>query len=300
MLLPVEIGDYVDFYSSLHHATNLGRLFRPDGEALLPNWRHLPIGYHGRSGTVVADGTDIARPSGLRLVDGDTAVRAVDRARHRTRSRVRRRRTVAAAHPSPPASRGPPLRAVPRQRLVGARHPGLRIPAARPVPRQELRHDRCRRGSSPSTHSNRFASSRRRRIHRSPNISRTTGRDRLRSPPRGRAQRPVRQRDVVRRHVLDPGAADRPHDDQRRQRPRRRPVRIGHRLRPDPRIRRQLHRTHLARRAAARHSPDGTTRTSWRTATGHPRGWAGSDPATRIGLGSVTGTIVAGHTVIGD
>ena len=70
MLLPVTIGDYVDFYSSLHHATNLGRLFRPDGEALLPNWRHLPIGYHGRSGTVVADGTDIARPSGLRLVDG--------------------------------------------------------------------------------------------------------------------------------------------------------------------------------------------------------------------------------------
>ncbi len=71
MLLPVEVGDYVDFYSSLHHATNLGRLFRPDGEPLLPNWRHLPVGYHGRSGTVVADGTDIARPSGLRLVDGE-------------------------------------------------------------------------------------------------------------------------------------------------------------------------------------------------------------------------------------
>jgi fumarylacetoacetase len=70
MMLPVAIGDYVDFYSSLHHATNLGRLFRPDGEALLPNWRHLPIGYHGRSGTVVIDGTDVARPSGLRLVDG--------------------------------------------------------------------------------------------------------------------------------------------------------------------------------------------------------------------------------------
>ncbi len=71
MLLPVEVGDYVDFYSSLHHATNLGRLFRPDGEALLPNWRRLPVGYHGRSGSVVADGTDIARPSGLRLVDGE-------------------------------------------------------------------------------------------------------------------------------------------------------------------------------------------------------------------------------------
>ena len=70
MGLPVAVGDYVDFYSSLHHATNLGRLFRPDGEALLPNWRHLPVGYHGRSGTIVADGADIVRPSGLRLVDG--------------------------------------------------------------------------------------------------------------------------------------------------------------------------------------------------------------------------------------
>ncbi len=71
MQLPVAIGDYVDFYSSLHHATNLGQLFRPDGEALLPNWRHIPIGYHGRSGTIVADGADISRPSGMRLVDGE-------------------------------------------------------------------------------------------------------------------------------------------------------------------------------------------------------------------------------------
>ena len=71
MLLPVAIGDYVDFYSSLHHATNLGRLFRPGSEALLPNWRHLPVGYHGRSSTVVVDGTAVARPHGLRLVDGE-------------------------------------------------------------------------------------------------------------------------------------------------------------------------------------------------------------------------------------
>jgi fumarylacetoacetase len=71
MQLPVAVGDYVDFYSSLHHATNLGRLFRPDGEALLPNWRHIPIGYHGRSGTIVADGADIPRPNGMRLVDGE-------------------------------------------------------------------------------------------------------------------------------------------------------------------------------------------------------------------------------------
>ena len=48
--LPIEVADYVDFYSSLDHATNLGRMFRPDAEPLLPNWRHLPVGYHGRAG----------------------------------------------------------------------------------------------------------------------------------------------------------------------------------------------------------------------------------------------------------
>jgi fumarylacetoacetase len=71
MALPVCIGDYVDFYSSIHHATNLGRLFRPDAEPLLPNWRHLPVGYHGRAGTVVVSGEDVPRPRGLRLVDGE-------------------------------------------------------------------------------------------------------------------------------------------------------------------------------------------------------------------------------------
>ena len=62
--LPFEVADYVDFYSSLEHATNLGRLFRPDSEPLLPNWRRLPVGYHGRAGTVVVSGTPIRRPSG--------------------------------------------------------------------------------------------------------------------------------------------------------------------------------------------------------------------------------------------
>ncbi len=70
MRLPVVVGDYVDFYSSLHHATNLGRLFRPDGDPLLANWRQLPVAYHGRSGTIVVDGTDVPRPAGLRLIDG--------------------------------------------------------------------------------------------------------------------------------------------------------------------------------------------------------------------------------------
>jgi fumarylacetoacetase len=64
LLMPVEIGDYVDFFASEHHATALGRLFRPDAEPLLPNWKHLPVGYHGRSGTVVVSGTEIVRPHG--------------------------------------------------------------------------------------------------------------------------------------------------------------------------------------------------------------------------------------------
>jgi fumarylacetoacetase len=62
--LPFEVGDYVDFYASEHHAANVGRLFRPGGEALMPNWKHLPVGYHGRSGTVVVSGTPVTRPNG--------------------------------------------------------------------------------------------------------------------------------------------------------------------------------------------------------------------------------------------
>jgi fumarylacetoacetase len=64
MVLPIDVGDYVDFYSSREHATNLGKMLRPDGEPLLPNWRYLPIGYHGRGSTVVASETPITRPRG--------------------------------------------------------------------------------------------------------------------------------------------------------------------------------------------------------------------------------------------
>jgi fumarylacetoacetase len=62
--LPFEVADYVDFYSSIDHATNLGRIFRPDQEPLTPNWKHLPIGYHGRAGTICVSGTPVRRPSG--------------------------------------------------------------------------------------------------------------------------------------------------------------------------------------------------------------------------------------------
>ena len=71
--LAIEVADYVDFYASEHHAANVGRLFRPDNPALPPNWKHLPIGYHGRAGTVVVSGTDVVRPSGQRKGPADPA-----------------------------------------------------------------------------------------------------------------------------------------------------------------------------------------------------------------------------------
>jgi fumarylacetoacetase len=64
--LPFRVADYVDFYASEHHATNLGRILRPGQEPLLPNWKHLPVGYHGRAGTIVVSGTEIVRPCGQR------------------------------------------------------------------------------------------------------------------------------------------------------------------------------------------------------------------------------------------
>ena len=72
-LLPVEVADYVDFYCSRQHATNVGRLFRPDDPDPLPAaWRQLPIGYHGRAGTVVVSGTGVRRPRGQRPSYGPT------------------------------------------------------------------------------------------------------------------------------------------------------------------------------------------------------------------------------------
>jgi fumarylacetoacetase len=64
--LPFTPGDYVDFFGNEYHAANAGRIFRPDGEPLTPNWKHMPIGYHGRSGTIVASGTPVTRPCGQR------------------------------------------------------------------------------------------------------------------------------------------------------------------------------------------------------------------------------------------
>jgi fumarylacetoacetase len=72
MLLPVEIGDYTDFYSSEQHAFNVGSMFRDPANALLPNWKHLPVGYHGRASSIVVSGTDFYRPKGqMKPADAD-------------------------------------------------------------------------------------------------------------------------------------------------------------------------------------------------------------------------------------
>ncbi len=70
MQLPVQIGDYTDFYSSKEHATNVGSMFRDPENALLPNWSHLPVAYHGRSSTIIPSGVPIYRPIGQTLPKG--------------------------------------------------------------------------------------------------------------------------------------------------------------------------------------------------------------------------------------
>ena len=72
MQLPVYIGDYTDFYSSREHATNVGAMFRDPENALLPNWLHIPVGYHGRSSTIVPSGIPVHRPNGQTLPNGET------------------------------------------------------------------------------------------------------------------------------------------------------------------------------------------------------------------------------------
>jgi len=75
MLLPLEIKDYTDFYSSMEHARNVGMMFRDPANALLPNWKHLPVGYHGRSSSIVVSGTNFHRPKGqMKSVDSDQPI----------------------------------------------------------------------------------------------------------------------------------------------------------------------------------------------------------------------------------
>ena len=149
VLMPVEVVDYIDFYSSIHHATNMGRMMRPDGEPLLPNWRQLPVAYHGRARTVVPSGTPVVRPEGL-IPDGDgpaqlAPTRALDIELE-----------VGFLVGGPPASRIEPDHA--DRHVFGvvllndwsARDiQALRVPAARTAPGEELRHDDLAVGRDP-------------------------------------------------------------------------------------------------------------------------------------------------------
>jgi fumarylacetoacetase len=72
MQMPVNVGDYTDFYSSKEHATNVGKMFRDPDNALLPNWLHLPVGYHGRSSTIIPSGIPVHRPMGQLMPTGET------------------------------------------------------------------------------------------------------------------------------------------------------------------------------------------------------------------------------------
>ena len=140
LFMPVEIGDYTDFYASVHHATNVGAMFRPDNP-LLPNYKWVPIGYHGRASSIVLSGTPIRRPCGQRKGPNDdvpvVGPVTLTRLRAGTR-RVRRARQRAGRDHPAVGSRRASLRRVHAQRLVRARHPGVGVPAAGPVPREEL------------------------------------------------------------------------------------------------------------------------------------------------------------------
>ena len=143
MGLPAHVGDYTDFYAGIQHATNVGKLFRPDNP-LMPNYKYVPIGYHGRASSILPSETPIRRPNGQRKgrdeaepTFGPPAIwttnwnRVFDRHRERPRGSDRDR-----------GSSGSHRRILPVQRLVGARHSSLGIPAARAVSRKKLRqHD---------------------------------------------------------------------------------------------------------------------------------------------------------------
>ena len=75
MHIPVKIGDYTDFYSSIEHASNIGSMFRDASNPLLPNWKHLPVGYHGRASSIIVSGVDIRRPKGqIKPIDSEIPV----------------------------------------------------------------------------------------------------------------------------------------------------------------------------------------------------------------------------------
>ena len=140
MHLPCAIGDYTDFYVGIHHAMNVGKQFRPD-QPLLPNYKHVPIGYHGRASSVRVSGEAGHPAQGAAQAPRSRSARiwpfAAARLRARTRHVHRPRQCAGLAdrdRRGGAAYRG----LLPAQRLVGARPAGVGISAARAVPRQEF------------------------------------------------------------------------------------------------------------------------------------------------------------------
>ena len=143
MQLPARIGDYTDFYSSYHHAFNVGTMFRGPENALMPNWKWLPIAYHGRASSIVPSGADVRRPHG-QIKPPDAAAPVF------SASRALDFELETAFFIGPPnklggtgadrAGGGSHFRDRADERLERARYPDVGIPAARPVSREEFLH----------------------------------------------------------------------------------------------------------------------------------------------------------------
>ena len=142
--LPFEVADFADFYSSLEHATNAARVLRPGDPQLHRNWREMPVGYHGRAGTVVVSGTPVrppVRPAGPRARAARAGAHPPAGLRGGDRLRGGGRIAARPARPGRGVRRARVRRGA-AHRLERAGHPGVRVPAAGPVPGQVLRdHD---------------------------------------------------------------------------------------------------------------------------------------------------------------
>ena len=138
LFLPFEVAEYTDFYAGRAHATNVGTMFRGPDNALPPNWLHIPIGYNGRASTVVVSGTDIRRPLGQLKAPADDAPRFGPCERLDIELEMGTVVGVGTTMGQPIGVRGGgsgDLRLRAAQRLVGTRHPGMGVPASRPLPR---------------------------------------------------------------------------------------------------------------------------------------------------------------------
>jgi hypothetical protein len=156
MHLPAKINDYTDFYVGIEHAQNVGKLFRPDNP-LLPNYKYVPIGYHGRASTIRTSGTEVRRPKGQTLPAGQTEPTFGPCARLDYELELGIWIGQGNAMGDAIAMwrcRRAYCRFLPAQRLVGPRYPGLGIPAAGAVPVEKLYHQHLAlggHGRSPGT-----------------------------------------------------------------------------------------------------------------------------------------------------